>query len=332
MVTLQQVADHAGVSLATASRALHGSNRTVRPELRDRVLASARTLQYSSHGPAQALARSTTSLVGLIVHDVTDPYFSAIAAGAMRVAREYDLLVMLADTVREPALELDYLSRLRAQRARAVLLAGSGHADPAFTARLTDSLAAFAETGGRIAAISHPELTTVDRVQPDNRGGAALVAGHFADLGHRSIGVVTGPAGLTTVQDRLDGFRAELDRLDLPEPAVVAGDFTRDGAYAAVPELLAGRPDVTAIFALTDLMAAGTLARLRELNRTDIAVAGFSDIPLAADLGLTTVHLPLPDLGGEAMRLVLSDRPLRPRTIHLPATLIPRTSSHPAPK
>lgn len=330
MVTLQQVADHAGVSLATASRALHGSTRTVRPELRDRVLASARALQYSSHGPAQALARATTSLVGLIVHDVTDPYFSAIAAGAMRVAREHDLLVMLADTVREPALELDYLARLRAQRARAVLLAGSGHADPAFTAQLTESLAAFAETGGRVAAISHPELS-VDRVQPDNRGGAALVARHFAELGHRTVGVVTGPAGLTTVQDRLAGFRTELAHHDLPEPAVVAGDFTRDGAYAAVHELLREHPDVTAIFALTDLMAAGALAGLRDLGRTGIAVAGFSDVPLAADLGLTTVHLPLPDLGAEAMHLVLSDQPRQPRTIHLPATLIPRASSHPAP-
>ena len=125
------MADAAGVSLATASRVLNGSTRTVNPELSEHVREVATRLRYVSHGPAQALARATTSLVGLLVHDVNDPYFSAIAAGAMRVARERDLLVMVANTYRESGLELDYITRLDAQRARAILVAGSPPVDPA---------------------------------------------------------------------------------------------------------------------------------------------------------------------------------------------------------
>src|SRR5256714_2839085 len=101
---------------------LHHGTRAPRPELRDRVLQAAASLGYSSNGPAQALARATTPVVGLIVHDVTDPYFAALAIGAMRVAHEHGLLVLVGNTFRDPALEFDYLARLRAQRARGVLL------------------------------------------------------------------------------------------------------------------------------------------------------------------------------------------------------------------
>src|SRR6478752_5292274 len=110
-VTLSRVAERAGVSLSTASRVLHGSGgRAVREELRTKVLAAASDLHYVSHGPAQALARASTSLVGLVVHDVADPYFAAIAAGAMRIARTHDLMVVMAATFRDPDLELEYVA------------------------------------------------------------------------------------------------------------------------------------------------------------------------------------------------------------------------------
>src|SRR3954447_24551099 len=98
--TLQDVAEAAGVSLATASRALHNGERVVRAELRERVEQAAASLGYTSHGPAQALAGATTPVVGLIVHDITDPYFSALAIGAMRVAHDRGLLVLVCNTFR----------------------------------------------------------------------------------------------------------------------------------------------------------------------------------------------------------------------------------------
>ncbi|MFC7757813.1 LacI family DNA-binding transcriptional regulator [Catellatospora bangladeshensis] len=116
-VTLQQVATAAGVSLATASRVLHGSGgRRVAEALAERVTAAAAELRYVAHAPAQSLARSRSTVVGVLVHDIADPYFAAIAAGAMGVAREHDLMVLVANTFRDPALERDYLARLRAQR------------------------------------------------------------------------------------------------------------------------------------------------------------------------------------------------------------------------
>ena len=129
-VTLKQVAAEAEVSLATASRVLHRSGgREVRGPARERVQAAAERLGYVSNPHAQALARARSSTVGLIVHDVTDPYFAAIATGAMHAAHAEGVMVMMAATFRDPELELDYLGRLRAQGARGVLLAGSGSTD-----------------------------------------------------------------------------------------------------------------------------------------------------------------------------------------------------------
>ncbi|MFD0594054.1 LacI family DNA-binding transcriptional regulator [Catellatospora coxensis] len=201
-VTLQQVATAAGVSLATASRVLHGSGgRRVAEALAERVTTAAAELRYVAHAPAQSLARSRSTVVGVLVHDIADPYFAAIAAGAMDVAREHDLMVLVANTFRDPGLERDYLARLRAQRARAVLLAGSAFVGEPFA----EEVAAFTESGGRVAAIG-AHGAGIDTVEPDQYGGGRLVAEHLVGLGHREIGVVTGPAGLATVAQRLAGF------------------------------------------------------------------------------------------------------------------------------
>src|SRR4051794_5061545 len=145
-VTLRDVADRARVSLATASRVLNGSNRTVNAELAARVGRAAAELRYVSNGPAQALARSATPMVGLLVHEVDDPYFGSIAAGAMRVATGHDLLTMLATTFRDPGREIQYVQRFQAQRVRGLLVTGSGRLDDSELGR---ALADFEESGGR---------------------------------------------------------------------------------------------------------------------------------------------------------------------------------------
>jgi len=337
-VTLSRVAERAGVSLSTASRVLHGSGgRAVREEARIKVLAAASDLHYVSHGPAQALARASTSLVGLVVHDVADPYFAAIAAGAMRTARARDLMVVMAATFRDPDLELEYVARLRAQRARAVLLAGSGFADPGYAARLAHELALLEEQGGRIVCVG-PHGIPADTVLPGNADGAAQATRHLWDLGHRRIGVVSGPPELATVRERRDGIRHTLRALGepLPDARVVEADFTRGGARAATLDLFHRAPEVTAVIALTDVMASGVLAALRDdLGRSvpeDVSVVGFDDVPQAADLNpaLTTVRLLLEQIGEEAMRLATGERPENgPRSIAVDAALIRRASSGP---
>ncbi|MFE3206227.1 LacI family DNA-binding transcriptional regulator [Embleya sp. NPDC059237] len=339
-VTLQQVAARAGVSSATASRALHGSNgtRIVGEELRKRVLDAARELRYVSNAPAQALARSTTSVVGVVVHDVADPYFAAIAAGAMGVAREHGLLVMLAATFRDPELELDYLARLRAQRARAVVLAGSGFADREFTRRLAAEVDAYRADGGHVIAVGSHGIAA-DTVRPANRAGAALAVRHLYDLGHRRFGIVSGPRALTTVRDRLDGARRQLRSLGLPltPDQVVDGGFTREQARTAARALLAGPSAPTALVVLNDVMAAGVLAALREdlgLRVPDqVSVVGFDDVPFAADLNppLTTIRLPLADIGTQAMHMILTGPTVTPRTVDVDAELVIRSSTGAAP-
>lgn len=317
--TLQQVAEAAGVSLATASRVLHGSGgRRVAAPLAERVTSAAARLRYVAHAPAQSLARSRSTVVGLLVHDIADPYFAAIAAGAMRVARDHDLMVLVANTFRDPALEADYLSRLRAQRARAVLLAGS-----AFTGHsLEEELGAFAESGGRVVAIGG-HGNKYDTVSVDNYGGGWQAATHLASLGHSRVGVITGPSTLASVQARLSGFSEVL-----PPRAVVEGDFTREGGRLSTLELMAGA-EVTAIFALNDLMAVGALAALRELGRTEVSVVGFDDLPVAVDVtpALTTVRLDLIAIGANAMELVLDDEHEPGRTVAAPAELVVRGST-----
>jgi len=309
--TLQQVADAAGVSLATASRVLNGSTRTVNPELSEHVREVATRLRYVSHGPAQALARATTSLVGLLVHDVNDPYFSAIAAGAMRVARERDLLVMVANTYREPGLELDYITRLGAQRARAILVAGSPPTDPALAGPLRERLLDYQQGGGRVVTIGD-QGPGIDAVLPANIEGAQAAARHLAGLGHREIGMIAGPRGLVTIADRSRGFRKGLTERDgdpVPLLHEVEADFTRDGGYAATRRLLEERPGVTAVFAMADVMAIGALAALRDAGRRvpeDVSLVGFDDLPICADLvpALTTVRVDAEGMGEQAMRLV----------------------------
>jgi LacI family transcriptional regulator len=230
---------------------------------------------------------------------------------------------MMASTFRDPEREIDYVSRLRAHRARGVLLVGSGFTATSITERLHEEIAAFAAGGGRVACIGEHSIP-FDTVLPENRRGAEQAAKLLLALGHRRIGVVSGPPELTTVAHRLDGFRDTLRAagVELPEHAIVAGDFTRDGGYAGMIEL-------------NDPTAVGVMAALRdELGQRvpeEISVVGFDDIPAALDVSptLTTVRLPLEEMGERAMRLLLDDPGRPPRTLRVKAEVVSRGSTAP---
>ncbi|MGW6919121.1 LacI family DNA-binding transcriptional regulator [Kitasatospora sp. NPDC054939] len=331
-MTLQRVAEHAGVSIATASRVLHGGPRVVGEELRRKVEGAARELGYVSNAPAQALARSSTSVVGLIVHDIADPYFAAIASGAMRAAKRHKLMVMIAATLGDPELEIEYVRSLRAQRARALVVAGSGVVDEDLTARFTAEVAAFRADGGQVACIG--ERGVEPFVALDHAGGAERAATELWRLGHRRIGVVAGPRELLTVRRRLDGVRAAWSRLGggLPDDRVVFGAFTRAGGRDAALDLLAGDPGITAVLALNDVMAAGVLTAVQDdLGRAvpdEVSVVGFDDVPFAVDLrpSLTTVRLPLEEAGERAVQLI-ADGVAPTRQAPLGVALVARSST-----
>lgn len=307
MVTLEDVAKQAGVSLATASRVLNGSTRQVGADLRARVERAADELGYRANVAAQALARGASNVIGLVVHDLTDPYFAALADGAMRAAAGEGLLVMVGTTHRDPEQEIAYVATLNAQRVRAVLLAGSRVTDTEVTARLRSELVRYQAGGGRVACVGQ-DLLGVDTVAPANRAGAAALARALAELGHTRFAVLAGPPHLMTAADRCEGFVEAVEELGLPTPRVVHGPFDRDGGYRAATET----GDATCVFAVNDVMAVGALAAYRERGirvPQDVSVAGFDDIATLRDQvpALTTVRLPLTDMGARALELALGE-------------------------
>jgi LacI family transcriptional regulator len=335
-VTLEGVARSAGVSPATASRALNGTSR-VREELRARVVAAADRLGYIPNAHAQALASASSRVVGVICHDVSDPYFAAIASGVMGAASDRGLLMMLASTFRDPAREIAYVSTLRAQRARAILLIGSGFEDRAWERAMKDELEPYLRGGGRVAVVSRHRTLRVDTVSPENHAGGAALARAMLSLGHRDFAVLTGPRALTTVSERLGGFRQGLAEagVELAPEQVVEGSFSRDGGYRACAELLARGLRASCVFALTDVMAIGALAALRDRGLRvpeDVSLAGFDDIPIVRDLTppLTTVALPLARMGRTAVALALREpRGQRSRVERLGGDVVLRSSTAP---
>jgi LacI family transcriptional regulator len=331
-IRLADVAREAGVSLATASRVLNGSKRVVSQPLRDHVLVIAERLGYSPNATAQAMVRGHLDFVGVIVHDIADPYFSSIAAGVMQRAEEAGMLVALSSASRGTHQEAEYLAAFRRQRVRAVILVGSRTKDPSVNRQLIKEIGLFHETGGRVAAVTQRGLP-VDTVVVQNRAGARALAEALVGLGYSRFGVLAGPRALVTANDRLAGFREGLERagLSLEQSSVISGEFTRDGGYASMTELLARESKVDCVFAINDVMAVGAMAALRDHGVADrtLGIAGFDDIITLRDVspGLTTVRVDLESLGRSAMDLALMTRNEKPRSVIARYTVVVRDST-----
>jgi LacI family transcriptional regulator len=334
-LTLQDVADRAGVSLTTASRVLSDGPRRVGRQLASRVHQAVADLGYTANLQARAVATGQSSMVGVVVHDIADPYFSSIAAGLMDVAHPLRLLVCLSSTSEREAGEMEYVALMRAQRARAVIIIGSRSDDQVMLSALRAEIAAFTSSGGRVACIGQ-DLLGIDTILPENAAGAEALAKALVVQGHRRFAVLAGPAGLLTAQDRLAGFVAGLAawQVSIDPRFVVRGAFTRDGGYEAMSTVLAmggERPDC--VFAANDVMAVGALARLRAEGLSvpgDLGLAGFDDITTLRDVypPLTTVRLPLARMGEMAARLVLTDAGAdQARVLPVPGEVILRDST-----
>ena len=305
--TLYDVARAAGVSLATASRSLNGSARKVNEEYRQRVLAAAEKLGYTPNLSAQAVARGASATVALLVSDIADPYFSAIAAGVIRAAEDEGLNVTMAVTERDADREIELVRLLRGQRPRILVLAGSRFTDGTGDAALAAELDAFTAAGGRVVLISRHGFR-FDTVAIDNTGGAAALAEALVDLGYRGFAILAGPAGLVTAADRVAAFTGALPA---PPVAVVHGAFSRDGGYEGMLGLIdSGLQGIDLVFAVNDVMAIGALSALRDRGievPARVGVAGYDDISTARDVApaLTTVRVDLEAAGAAALALAL---------------------------
>jgi LacI family transcriptional regulator len=314
-VTLQDVAVRAGVSQATASRVLNGSVRIPGEGVADRVRAAARELGYVPNAQAQALARASTGLLGLVVHDIADPYFSSIVRGVQTAARTARKQVLLASTDRDFDIERESVSTFIAHRADAIVLAGSRQSGD-LDRELEAEFGRYRANGGRVVMIGQP-LAFGSAVEPQNYRGAAELADALISDGHRRFAVIGGPGTIRTAVDRRNGFVDALGRRGLTPLVEVSGNFTRDGGYSAARRLAAaleasGDDDAepVCVFAVTDVMAIGAIAAWREHGLSvpgDLCIAGFDDIPTLRDHlpSLSTVALPLEQIGVRAVELSL---------------------------
>lgn len=335
--TLADVGALAGVSSATASRVLNGDGRRVAEHLRRRVIEAAEQLDYVPNAHAQALMRVDTRTVGVLTFDMNNPYFVEICTGIFGVARETGRLVTLGNAGGEPHDELAYVALLRSQRVGALILTGTGSIERAYNERMRAQLDGFRAAGGRVALIGRHSIEA-DAVRPDNVGGAAAAARALLELGHRDVAVVSGRDSVTVTRDRADRFLetfADAGHPIAPE-RIIRGNFLREGGARATAELLDRAPGFTALYCINDAMAIGALGLLRERGVAvpeDMSVMGFEDIALAREVtpALSTIHVPMTQMGEAAMRMI--HEPLSPtvRTVHVPTSLCLRgtTASRP---
>lgn len=331
---LQDVAERAGVSIATASRSLSG-REGVSEGVAERVRVVARELGYVANVHARSLAGGASTSVGLVVHEIGDPYFAEIATGVMRVGASKGLTVQVCHTGRDPEQELVQIRQLVAQRIGGIVIAGSGFVDPAMQAEARQDLKDYRAQGGRVAVIGRHHLGA-DAVLPDNVGGGRSATEHVLGLGHTRIAFAAGSRELTTVADRLAGAEQALAAAgqDLDRVPIVEAAFTREGGKQAAHRIMDEHPDVTAVVALNDDMAIGILSALRSRGvrvPDDVSVVGFDDIDVAGDLApsLTTIRLPMVEMGETALSLALLAPATRPRRRPTDHELVVRDSTAP---
>lgn len=336
-VTLTDVAALAGVSQATASRVLNGSSRVPGQGVAERVRAAARELGYVPNAQAQALVRASTGLLGLIVHDIADPYFSSIARGVQTAARTARKQVLLASTGRDFDIERDAVNTFIAHRADAIVLAGSRQSSELDT-ELEIEFGRYRANGGRVVMIAQG-LGVGGAVEPENHRASGQLADELVRAGHTQFAVIVGPGRIRTSVHRRNGFVEALARHGLTPLVETSGEFTRDGGHTAARRLAAAlqiepgqATTPVCVFAVTDVMAIGAIAAWREMGISvprDVCIAGFGAIPTLRDHSpsLTTVALPLEEIGVRAVELALCpDGPGDTRE-SIPGTVVLRDST-----
>ena len=334
MASITEVARLAGVSTATASRVVSSADYPVSAATRARVLDAARTLDYVPNALARGLLKSHIPVVGVIVHDITDPYFAEVVRGVEDAASPAGYLVITCSSDRIAERENSYVRLLRSMRAGTVIFAGSGLDDPESNQEIEKHLAAMRADGAAVVHLSPHALGPAD-VGVDNEAGMATMVSALVALGHREISFLAGPSTLFVARARLAGYRRGLEQAGIPFDGrlVIHTTFDKEGGALGVDTLLGGSAPFTAIACANDPLAMGALARLAELRidvPAQVSVAGFDDVPVAAitSPSLSTVRLPLREMGrrgfSEAAR-VLAGEELAPDV--LPTELAMRAST-----
>jgi DNA-binding LacI/PurR family transcriptional regulator len=303
--TIEDVADAAGVSIMTVSRAING-RPGVGTDVCRRVLETAESLGYRPSRVARGLAGRKTSTLGIVLPDISNPFFSILAKAATDVAREADKNVFIMNTDEDPALEKAALVSLAGEAIDGVIVAGSRLPVSALVSAVSRFDAAVLVNRDR----SGPR---VDGINVDDRAGTAEAVAYLIGIGRRCIGFIAGPRASLSGRRRFSGYRRELESSDLSfDPDLVERCMpTLDGGAAATASLLKREPAIDAIVAYNDLVAIGAMRALGEAGRSipaDVAVIGADDVPYAALVrpALTTMSVDISALGRGAMTRLLA--------------------------
>ena len=314
--TLTDVARLAGVSVPTASRALNGGVRGEQsgsPELRRRVQDAARALGYSVNPAAQATKDGRARTVAVMVSDIEDFGSATIISGVMHAAEKRGVSVAVRTTLDDPLRELELLNALRGERHRAVVIATGRTTDEYRERALAAQLRTLAEHGTRVVVIGDSSLD-FPSVTVDNHEAARILAESLAEAGKTRFAILSAPAIEITSRDRVEGFVEGLSSrgITVAPRDIVHRAFSRDGGYAAIDQLADRIGEFDVIAAMSDAMAVGAIARLRELgieSPRDVEVTGFDHVPMLGDVlpRFSTVEVPLEAFGEAALSLALDD-------------------------
>jgi LacI family transcriptional regulator len=300
---MQDVARLAGVCTATVSAVINDKG-CVSPTRTERVRKAMEALDYRPDQVARGLRVGRTKLIGLIVPDVTNPFYTEIMRGVEEVAERDGYFVILCDSNRDCAREKKYLMRLRSQRVDGVLMAGSGFD------------AAYDELTPRpfpMVFVDHvPKGVKDGVVAVDNLGGAYKATRYLISLGHQRIAIIAGNLARSVAVDRLEGFRIAMGEANLPVPDAYLqrGDFLMESGYRAGRELMQLALPPTAVFACNNRMTLGLMRALAELEvpcpgRVSVVCYDEADWATSFRPSVTCVAQPSYDLGRLGTEMLL---------------------------
>jgi LacI family transcriptional regulator len=306
-VTLEQVAQAAGVSASTASRALAGKARQCRisPTTEQAILKAAKGLGFQVSHVARSLRTQRTGLIGLLVPDASNPFFAAIARKATIHAERHGMSTLLADSHDSIEHERDLLIHLQSRQVEGLIVCPIGDS--------SSELRSIGRSSAKLVVVdrwfSDVELTTVTS---ENEEGAFLATSAILEKGHRLIGCLQGRPGTSSNDERLQGFAKALEdsNIELDSNLIQGNDFSEASGYRSTCRLLGSHPDLTAVFALSNQNALGALRAFSERQLRvpqDISLVTFDDAPFAEYLAspLSVVRQDIEAIGHRAAELLI---------------------------
>jgi len=329
MVTIKDVAKRANVSITTVSRVINETEHSVSPETRERVLQAIRELGFYPNALARGLHRNETKTIGLVIPDISNPYYPSIVRGVEDEAQAQGYTIILANAYRSREKTVKYLNVFREKRVDGIIFTGGGIVRDASEDKFFEQSKIAAVVIGKSYNVKLPS------VQVNNVQAAREACEYLIQKGHNKIATITGPDNSTTAVDRLEGYCQALKHngIEIREDLIIHGNFEFDSGYKAIDILLEKEKDVTAIFAHNDMMAIGAMKALTEKGLRipeDIAIIGFDNIPLSLYVTpvLSTVTVPVYEMGRTSMK-ILADLLANvevPRITTLPTKLTLRQS------